>query len=75
MKKLSFLSMIEVVLMDKQRLLSVLEDLRRTEYSIWEDYAEQAKEAPGWRGEFRDMYEMRVRTLDYVMEAIRHDAI
>ena len=61
--------------MDNKKLLEILANLRRINYSLWEQYHEEAKDEPGWRDGMRDMYEMDVRALDYVMEAIRHDAI
>ena len=61
--------------MDKNKLLAILADLRSIHYSLWEEYHEEAKVNPGWRSQSRDDYEMKVRALDFVMEAIRHDAI
>lgn len=61
--------------MDNKKLLEILADLRRINFAIWEDYAEKAKEEPGWKTNFRDNHEMKVRALDYVMEVIRHDAV
>lgn len=64
--------------MTKEQLLDNLADMRRIHYSIWGDYSRDAIEHPGsgWLSQSRDEYEMKVRTLDYVMEAIRrHDII
>lgn len=61
--------------MNRDKLLKYLADMRHTHYSIWGKYHMQAKGASGWLKQERDEWEMKVRTLDYVMEAIRRNDI
>ena len=60
--------------MTKDCLLKTLADLRQIHMSLWEEYHEKAGERKLFH-DMRDYYERNVRVLDYLMEAIRHDAI
>lgn len=61
--------------MDKKTILHNLNHMREINFMGWERMRDFVKERPSelWRRNFRDTYEMEVRTLDYVMEAIKRN--
>ena len=60
--------------MTKETIINSLDDARRHAYAIWAEYHERSLDSAAFT-DIRDFFEMRVRALDYAMEAIRHDAI
>ena len=56
--------------MDRKTILKHLSDIRRVKFSMWEDYKNPKA---NWEREMRGSYDMEIRTLDYLMEAIKRN--
>lgn len=55
-------------------VLKVLEEVRRDDMAIWQEYHDRAR-TEWWLTDMRNLFELRVRALDYAMEALRHDTV
>jgi|GEM_PF-4687803 len=60
--------------MDRTTIIDTLKEARKIAYTLWGEYHQKARESDIW-ADVRDYYELRIRALDYAMEALRHDTV
>lgn len=56
--------------MDKEKLIAILAGCREIQFRCWENYRNKE-----FLSDLRDLYDLRVRALDYVMEGLKRDTL